>query len=61
MTNSKTATVLIFGKRNRKVKELEEIMAEHFYLELRIGWRTSSCFINQKNWGNEYSMSRLGG
>ena len=31
MANSKTANVLIFGKRNRKVKELEGIMAEHFF------------------------------
>jgi hypothetical protein len=31
MTNSKIATVLIFGKRNRKGKELEGIMAEPFF------------------------------
>jgi hypothetical protein len=49
MTNLKTATVLIFGTRKGKLKEREGIMAEHFYLELRIGWRTSSCFVNQKN------------
>lgn len=31
MANSKTANALIFGKRNKKVKELEGILAEHFF------------------------------